>query len=222
MFLEIPELLSPQEIERLREIGRIGAFIDGRATNPHSQVKKNLHQDLADPLATEVGRTLQMALSRHEGFRNFTFARTMANPNLTIHRPGMHYGLHSDAPFLPLGPRPLRADISCTIFLNPPESYEGGELSVHLGGREVMFKLKPGQAVLYPSNTLHEVKPVTQGERLCGITFIESRIPDARNRELLYDLNEVAALEGFNMSWENRTRLNYVFNSLQRMWGEAG
>jgi PKHD-type hydroxylase len=70
--------------------------------------------------------------------------------------------------------------------------------------------------------TLHEVRPVTSGERLCGITFVESRIPDPMKRELLYELNEVAALEGLKMSWEGRTRLSGVSNNLMRMWGEPG
>jgi PKHD-type hydroxylase len=63
---------------------------------------------------------------------------------------------------------------------------------------------------------------VTGGERLVGLTFIESMIPDGVHRELLYQLNEVAALEGLTMSWDNRTRLEYVRNNLRRMWGEAG
>jgi PKHD-type hydroxylase len=98
----------------------------------------------------------------------------------------------------------------------------GGELSIRLGARTVEFKGKAGTAVVYPSNTLHEVKPVTRGERLVGLTFIESMVPDAVHRDLLYELNEVAALEGFNISQENRTRLEYVRNYLRRMWGEAG
>jgi PKHD-type hydroxylase len=72
--------------------------------------------------------------------------------------------------------------------------------------------------IVYPSTTLHEVTPVTSGHRLVMFTFIESVIPDQFHRELLYTLNEVNALEGFNISWENRTRLNYVSGSLHRLW----
>jgi len=94
-------------------------------------------------------------------------------------------------------------------------------LSVRLGTRQVEFKGPPGSAVIYPSNTLHEVKPVTAGDRLVGLTFIESLVRDPVFRELLYQLDEVAALEGLTMSWENRTRLQYVRSSLRRIWGEA-
>jgi PKHD-type hydroxylase len=85
----------------------------------------------------------------------------------------------------------------------------------------VEFKGAPGAAVVYPSNMLHEVKPVSSGERLVGLTFIESAIANPTHRELLWHLDEVAALEGLAMSWENRTRLQFVRNNLRRMWGEA-
>ena len=142
----------------------------------------------------------------------------MAPPLLCRYAPGMAYGVHSDAPFLPMQPSPLRSDISCTIFISDPATYEGGALTIHLGSKPVTIKGAPGSAVIYPSTTLHEVAPVTRGERLVAITFIESRIPDERKRELLYALNEVAALEGLNMAAQNRMRLEHVRNCLNRMW----
>jgi PKHD-type hydroxylase len=111
--------------------------------------------------------------------------------------------------FINVGQSVLRSDISCTIYLSDPESYEGGELTIHLGNRTVAVKLAAGSAVLYPSTTLHEVKPVISGERLVAITFIESQIMDEQKRFLLYQLNEVAALEGYNISWDNRVMLHH-------------
>ena len=104
---------------------------------------------------------MAQALYRLEPFRDFAFPRVLAPPILARYTPGMHYGAHSDAAFLPIGQRPLRSDLSCTLFIGAPDSYEGGELSIRLGGRSVEFKGKPGSAVVYPSNTLHEVRPVT-------------------------------------------------------------
>jgi PKHD-type hydroxylase len=161
------------------------------------------------------------ALQRCEGFRNFAFPRLMAPPMLAKYGPGMAYGAHSDAAFLPMGARRLRSDISCTLFIAAPDSYEGGALCIHLGSRSVEFKGAAGSAIVYPSDTLHEVRPVTAGERLVGLTFIESDVPDPAHRQLLYDLDEVAALEGLNMSWENRIRLQHVRNNLRRMWSVA-
>jgi PKHD-type hydroxylase len=191
-------------------------------SNPHSEVKRNLQIDPSDARTEEASKLMAGALYRLEDFRNFAFPRVLAPPILARYTPGMHYGAHSDAAFLPVGARPLRSDLSCTLFIGEPTAYEGGELSIRLGARSVAFKGAAGSAVVYPSNTLHEVLPVTGGERLVGLTFIESQIPDGVHRELLFELNEVAALEGLKMSWENRTRLDYVRNNLRRMWGEAG
>ena len=88
------------------------------------------------------------------------------------------------------------------------------------GDAELRFKLKPGEAIVYPSDTMHEVEPVTKGERLVAITFIQSRIQDPFRRNLLYNLNEVAALEGLNMNVDNYMRLQLVQAQLLRYWGD--
>ncbi len=222
MFLQIDGLMTADEVARLSALASAARFVDGRISSPHSTVKKNLQIDHGDTAYAESTKMMSAALLRSEPFRNFAFPRIMAPPLLAKYDPGMTYGAHSDAAYMPIGGRPLRSDLSCTIFIADPASYEGGELTIHLGNRAVPFKGPPGSAIVYPSNTLHEVRPVTRGERLVGLTFIESFVPDSINRELLYELNEVAALEGFNMSPQNRTRLEYVRNYLRRMWGEAG
>lgn len=220
MFLEIPDLLSAAELGELRHFGATAKFVDGRATNPHSKVKQNLI--LADQEAYKRSSQIMFdALRRSEEFNNWAFPKTMAQPWLTKYAGGGAYGVHTDVAFMQQpGGRPLRSDLSCTIYVNAPETYDGGELVVHLGTREVRVKGAAGSAVVYPSNTLHEVTPVTRGERLVGLTFIESRIASAEKRDLLYELNEVAALEGLNMSWENYTRLQRVQMCLLRNWAE--
>jgi PKHD-type hydroxylase len=222
MFQEIPDLLSAAEVAQLRDLARVLNFVDGRVSNPNSKVKNNLHADQQDPGHQKSSEILGRALGRSEAFIAFAFPKRMAPPVLTRYQPGMNYGAHADSAFLPLGPRPLRSDLSCTIFLNDPAAYDGGELSVRLGTREVDFKPAPGAAVIYPSTTIHQVRPVTRGERLCGITFIESEIVDRASRELLYELNDVIALEGEKLSWDARTRLQHVTASLHRQWGDAG
>lgn len=221
MFLEIEDLLSPEEVAELRLLATKAKFVDGRISSPHSTVKDNLQIDHADGAYQASSKILAGALTRNESFRNFAFPAAMAPPLLTRYEPGMRYGVHVDSPIIPLGPRQLRSDISCTVFLNEPDSYDGGALSVRVGARMVEFKLKPGCAIVYPSTTLHEVTPVTRGERLAGITFVESHIADSMQREMLYELDEVAALEGFNMAEENRNRLQYVRANLRRMWGTS-
>jgi PKHD-type hydroxylase len=114
----------------------------------------------------------------------------------------------------------LRSDLSSTIFLGNPDEYEGGSLHIRYGDVDIRIKLRAGEAVVYPSDTLHEVEPVTKGERLVAITFIQSRIQDPFKRNLLFDLNEVAALEGLNMKPENFARIQLVQNQLLRHWGD--
>jgi PKHD-type hydroxylase len=222
MFQEIPDLLTAAEVAQLRDIARALNFVDGRVSNPNSTVKNNLHADQQDPGSARATEILGRALANSEPFIAFAFPKRMAPPILSKYLPGMNYGAHADSAFLPLGARPLRSDLSCTIFLTDPADYDGGELSVRLGTREVDFKPLPGAAVVYPSTTIHQVRPVTRGERLCGITFIESDIVDRASRELLYELNDVIALEGEKLSWDARTRLTHVTASLHRQWGDAG
>jgi PKHD-type hydroxylase len=221
MFLEIADVLAPEEIAQLRQWAAKARFVDGRISSPHSAVKDNLQIDHADDGYAASSKMMAAALQRSELFRNFAFPSLMAPPLLARYEPGMRYGAHADAAMMQLGARMLRSDLSCTIFLSEPDTYEGGALSVRLGSAVAEFKLKAGAAVVYPSTTLHEVTPVTAGERLVGITFIESQIADAAYRELLFELDEVSALEGNNMSWENRTRLQYVRSNLKRIWSAS-
>jgi len=212
-------LLTPEEIDECRRIAAASPFVDGRITNPHNIAKQN--EQLHEPDAyKKSSQLLLQALARSEEFRDFAFPAVLAPPFLTRYRPGMKYGFHTDSAYIRMPGGELRSDLSCTIFLNDPESYEGGALHIRHGDADVRFKLRSGEAIVYPSDTLHEVEPVTKGERLVAITFIQSRIADPFRRNLLFDLNEVAALEGLNMSHENFTRLQLVQAQLQRYWGE--
>ena len=218
MYRVLP-LLTPPEVEECKRIAAAAKFVDGRITNPHNLAKQN--EQLHEPQAYQKSSQLLLqAFARSEEFREFAFPVAIAPPLLTRYQPGMRYGAHTDAAFLQLPAQTIRSDISCTVFLNDPEEYEGGELHVRLGDADIRFKLQPGEAILYPSDTLHEVEPVTRGERLVAITFIQSRIPDPFRRNLLFNLNEVAALEGLKMSQENFTRLQLVQAQLLRYWGE--
>lgn len=221
MFLDIPDLLTADECARLAKIADSAKFVDGRISSPHATAKNNLQIDYSGEAYAASSSLLAAALHRSEPFRNFAFPRFMAPPMLARYEPGMKYGAHSDAAFMEVAGRQLRSDLSCTIFLTDPASYRGGELSIRLGDRTVEIKMNPGAAVVYPSTTLHEVRPVTEGRRLVGITFIQSQIADPARRELLYDLNEVAALEGLTMRPENRTRLQHVRTNLLRRWADA-
>lgn len=218
IFIEVENLFTPAELQRLDQIAASAKFLDGRVSNPHNLTKKNLQMDHTTKEYQEATQIMGQALMRSEEVRNFAFIRRLAPPLMCRYQPGMQYGSHVDNAFLPMQPAPLRSDISCTIFIADPSTYEGGELTIHLGSKPITIKGKRGSAVLYPSTTIHEVVPVTSGERLVAITFIESQIANEVERYLLYTLGEVAALEGLKMDWENRVRLDHVRQSLHRMW----
>jgi len=218
MFLEVRGILAPQEVARLQQIAAEAPFVDGRISNPANQTKQNLQADTQHPLAAESAQIVGAALMRSREFRDFALPKTIAPPLLARYEPGMKYGAHYDAALMANGALPLRSDVSATVFLAPSSSYDGGELAVTLGSRAVTFKLEPGDAVFYPSTTLHEVIPVTAGKRLVAITFIQSMIADESKRAILHELNEIAAMEGSRMRWENRMRLEGVRSNLMRSW----
>ncbi|MGN6155115.1 MAG: Fe2+-dependent dioxygenase [Sphingomicrobium sp.] len=218
MYRILP-ILNPQEIDECRKIAAAAPFVHGRITNPHNTAKDNeqLHEQQAYQRSSQM---LLQAFGRSAEFAEFAFPVLIAPPLITRYKPGMKYGAHADAAFLQMPGQTIRSDLSCTIFLNEPESYEGGALHIRLGDADVRFKLKPGEAIVYPSDTSHEVEPVTKGERLVAITFIQSRVPDPFRRNLLFNLNEVAALEGLKMEPQNYSRLQLVQQNLLRYWGE--
>jgi PKHD-type hydroxylase len=213
------EILSAQEVAECRQIAANATFVHGKISNPHNKAKQNeqLHEQAAYQRSAKI---VLDGLNRSPEFHEFAFPTQVAPPLLTRYKPGMHYGAHADAAYLTLPHGTVRSDLSCTIFLNEPESYEGGSLHIRYADASIRFKLLPGQAIVYPSDTLHEVEPVTSGERLVAITFIQSRVKDPFQRSMLFELNEVAALEGNNMSQENFSRLQLIQANLLRYWGD--
>ena len=215
----ILQILNDDEIAECKRVAASTPFVDGRVSNPHNLAKQNeqLHEPAAYQKSSEI---LRQAMLRTPEFMEFAFPVAMAPPLITRYKPGMKYGAHADAAFIQLPGATIRSDLSCTIFLNDPKDYDGGELHVRLGDAELSFKLKPGEAIVYPSDSFHQVVPVTRGERLVAITFIQSRIQDPFRRNMLFELNEVAALEGLKMSEENFGRLQLVQQNLLRYWSD--
>ncbi len=218
MILELKDVLTEAELAQLRGMASRMTFLDGRSSNTGFAEKMNLQADPGAAEARESAKIVSGALARSREFTDFAFPKRVLPPLLTRYTAGMKYGAHADAALLATPTGPLRSDLSMTVFLNPPESYEGGELVMHLGARSVPIKLHAGAAIVYPSTTLHEVTPVRSGERLVAITFIESIVPEEADRDVIYELGEISALEGNNMHWANRMRLEVVRQNLTRRW----
>jgi PKHD-type hydroxylase len=224
LFLEQRDFLNPGEVARLIALSREIHFIEGRTSNPQNTSKVNLQADLADKQNTEAARIVLGAFARSRPFRDFAMPKKIAPPLLSRYEPRMKYGPHADTPFMVVphegGVMQLRSDLSCTIFLNDPRSYEGGELVLHAGTRPVVIKGVPGEAFVYPSTFLHEVRPVTKGQRLVSITFIESLVPDERLRNTLFELKDVMSLEALKMDRVNWVRMDVALSNLTRRWSQ--
>lgn len=221
MIRHIRNVLRPEEVARLVELSRAVRFVDGKATNPDTTVKNNMQVPHNDPLATEPGVIVRDALMRHAEIRVFALPKQMARPTMVRYEPGMNYGWHVDEALFPSNP-PMRSDLSCTVWLTPPESYEGGELVIELGQQTLSFKGDAGDAILYPSTTIHQVTPVTRGARLVAITWLQSWIQDTAQRELLLQIDELRTHE---MAQRRDPRTLVLLESLRtnlfRMWSDT-
>jgi PKHD-type hydroxylase len=221
VFLKIKNLLGAEECERLTALSRELKFVDGRVSNPANVSKQNLQADTGDPNYAESVKIVGNAFARSREFGSFAIPKRIAPPLLCRYEPGMKYGAHADAAIIQLASVKVRSDLSCTVFIADPATYEGGELAMIVGNQTLAFKGAPGEAIVYPSTLMHEVVPVRAGERLVSITFIESHIADQHERMQVYELNEIAALEGTRMHPENRVRLDVVRQNLLRMWSST-
>ncbi len=221
MFYQIKGVLTPAEIEHLRKLATEVRFVDGRATNRGSRVKNNLQVPQNDPHSAEPGQVVRNAIFRNAEIRAMTFPKTLARPTLSRYEPGMHYGRHVDESLFPSTPNPMRSDVSCTVFISDPADYDGGELEIEVGSGTVAFKLEPGAAVIYPSTTIHQVRPVARGERLVAVAWIHSYIADAAKRQILYQINQLIASRSGEGDAAARVQMEAIKNNLFRMWAEV-
>lgn len=221
MLLKIKNLLTAEECARLVALAGELKFVDGRVSNPANTSKQNLQADSTDPNYAESVQVVAGAMARSREFGSFAIPKRVAPPLLCRYEPGMKYGSHADAAIIQLPTGKIRSDLSCTVFIGDPSTYEGGELAMILGNQTLAFKGAPGEAVVYPSTLLHEVVPVRSGQRLVSITFIESHVADQHERMQIHELNEIAALEGLRMNPESRVRLDVVRQNLLRMWSAS-
>lgn len=220
MHLYLKDLLNKDEIKRLLKISESAKFVDGRITNPGTSVKNNLQTEPSDPSFVEAGQIVSQAIFRHPLVRDFCQPKRLATPMITKYTKGMHYGTHIDSSTLNTQP-PMRSDVSGTVFLADPATYEGGELSIELGDQTIEFKGQPGEVILYPSTSLHQVKPVTSGQRIVSILFIHSNIRDAMKRDILFKLAKFINREHQKFDEGSRMELEFVRENLMRMWTDV-
>jgi PKHD-type hydroxylase len=223
MLLAIPGLLNPAQLDKIHEILAGAEFVDGRlsAGFAAARVKNNLELKQDPGRIQRLVRVLMASLAHNETFRFAALPHRVADPIIARYAPGMTYGDHVDDPIMGAGGPRFRTDVSMTIFLSPPDSYEGGELTVRTPFGDRKVKLPAGDAVIYPSSSLHGVREVTSGERLVALTWIQSYVRDAARRELLYELN--LARERLLKDAPGAETTGYVdrsYANLVRMWAD--
>jgi PKHD-type hydroxylase len=195
-----------------------GAFRDGRRSAGWHAKRVKANRQLADPAAVALCRE---AIERSELVRAAALPRRMLAPLIVRYEPGMSYGTHVDDALMGREEL-LRTDLALTLFLSAPESYDGGELVIDGAGGEQAIKLPAGSAVLYPATSLHRVAPVTRGRRDAAVTWIQSLVRDAAQRELLFDLDQ-ARRAVFERDGKSRAfdLLAKSYANLLRMWAEV-
>jgi PKHD-type hydroxylase len=223
MLLTLSGLLNSAQLDKIQEVLKGAKFVDGKLTAGFAaaRVKNNLEMQQDPERMKLLIRIIMSSLGHHEEFRFGALPHRVADPIFARYEPGMTYGDHVDDPIMgTAGPR-FRTDVSMTIFLSSPETYDGGELVVRTSFGEKRIKLAAGDAVIYPSSSLHRVAPVTRGERLVALTWIQSYVRDSARRELLYELN--LAREKLLKESPGADTTGYVgrsYANLLRMWAE--
>jgi len=224
MLLTIPGVLNGAQLDKIRESLAEARFVDGRLTagRAASRVKNNEELEPEPRIHQRITRIAMSALGHNADFRNAALPHRMADFIVARYQPGMTYGDHVDDPIMgSAGPR-FRTDVSMTLFLNPPESYDGGELVIRSAFGDRKVKLAAGDAVVYPSSSVHHVAPVTRGERLVILTWIQSYVRDAARRELLFELNHAREhLLASDPDADTTKHVDRSYANLLRMWAEV-
>ena len=195
MVAVISQLLSKDQVRTIATKLFSMPFADGAMSGGvlGADIKKNLQVPPNSPEYRELAELVMAAMRQNERFNMAAIPRRILSPIFNAYGQGNRYGKHVDAAMM--GPYPgMRTDLSITIFLNGPDAYKGGELVLESPFGEHEFKLRAGDAVLYPTHYVHRVNPVTKGRRLAAVTWIESMIPDPQRREVINDLAEAAAI----------------------------
>jgi len=184
-------------------------------------VKFNEELGRDTPQKEPLAQIIIGALYRKQLFQQVAMPAKVSTPLFARYTQGMSYGIHIDEPIMGDGPF-YRTDLSFTVFLTDPDEYEGGELTIQTPYSEQQTKLKAGDAMLYPSGSLHRVAEVTSGVRMVAVGWVQSMVRDPAQRELLYDLARAREKLVLNHPEEEETHLvDHALINLTRMWSDV-
>jgi PKHD-type hydroxylase len=225
MMVHIPNVLTPEQVARCREVFEQAQWADGRVTAGHqsAQVKKNLQLPENSPEARELGELVLAGLERSPLFISAVLPQRVFPPLFNRYDESMSFGSHVDNAIRPITGTSLRlrTDVSATLFLSDPESYDGGELVVEDTYGSHAVKLPAGDLIIYPSTSLHHVTPVTRGVRLASFFWVQSMVREVSRRSLLFDLDmSIMQLNKEVPKSPSLVMLTGVYHNLLRQWAE--
>ena len=227
MLTVIPELLDPATVQRVRTLIDAAQWIDGNVTSGHQSAlaKRNMQLPEDAPEARQAGQIILEALGRSPLFIAAALPLKIFPPLFNSYEGGQAFGVHVDnAVRVQAGTGfRVRSDLSMTVFLEDPQSYDGGELTVETNFGVQRVKLPAGHAVLYPSSSLHRVEPVTRGRRIASFFWLQSMVRDDAARQMMFDLDSSIQALAVDLGHDNAQviRLTGVYHNLLRRWADA-
>lgn len=225
MLLHIPQVLTPDEVTEFQRRLAGGDWTDGRETvgAQGAQVKRNEQLRDDSSLKAELGEAVLRALKRSPLFFAAALPRRILPPRFNRYAGGGEYGFHVDGAVMSLGPdEQMRSDISCTLFLNEPDDYDGGRLVISDTYGEHAVAHAAGDMVIYPSSSLHRVEAVTRGARLASFFWVQSLVRDDARRRMLFELDtSIQKLTQDGADQDAVLQLTCIYHNLLRQWSEC-
>ena len=226
MVVTIDNVLTRQELTAIRAALKSARWSQGiSAGTQAAKVKKNQQLDENCPELPELRTIVMRALNRSERLITAALPFKILPPNFNRYTGETnHYGSHTDSTLRPLPDGSyLRTDVSATLFLSDPTEYEGGELAIEDTYGEQEIKLAAGSLVVYPSGSIHQVKPVRSGERLGCYMFMQSLVKDTESRRLLFEMDMalINLRRRYGEDDFDLVRLTGLYNNLVRRWSEC-
>jgi PKHD-type hydroxylase len=223
MLLRLHNVLAQDQVKLVQTMLEQADFVDGKlsAGQVAKHVKQNEELSRGAVDMDRLNDIVMGSLLQHPDYRAGALPMKVAAPYYARYRDGMSYGDHVDDPIMHVD-KPYRSDVSITVFLNDPDAYEGGELVIRSTFGEQAVKLSAGDAVMYPSSSVHHINPVSKGVRLVAVTWLQSLVRDPAKRELLYELYQVREkMLREQPTAEDSKKIDRTYVNLIRMWGEV-
>lgn len=226
MLLHIPNVLTKDQVAECQTLLLDAQWIDGKTTAGHQalQAKNNLQLAQNSSVGQDIGQFIIAKLKDIPQFMGAALPNKFYPPMFNCYQEAGNFGNHIDNAIRqsPLMEGQVRTDLSMTLFLNEPTSYEGGELVIEDTYGEKRVKLPAGDLILYPSTSMHRVTPVTSGRRLASFFWLQSLIRGDEQRRILYDLDQsIISLTQQNPEQAELIRLTGVYHNLLRQWSET-